>query len=142
MTPSVAPELLCPSAQPDWDRSVALGVIGGSVEEPRLSHFSSPVPVTGELLALAGPVTPAEVFRFAAPCMGSGCVHFKHRNCELAARIVQILPVAAERLPACAIRANCRWWSQEGKSACMRCPRVVTDNYSPTDGMRLAATPV
>ncbi|NCS45084.1 MAG: nitrogen fixation protein, partial [Microcystis aeruginosa BS11-05] len=36
-------------------------------------------------------------------------------------------------LPPCRIRQNCRWWLQEGKAACLRCPQVVTDNYNPSE---------
>jgi hypothetical protein len=133
--------MLCPSAQPSWEGSVAIGVVSGTAEAPRVTHFPNALPVTEGLLALAEPVTPSEVFRFAAACMCSGCVHFEAEQCRLANRIVQLLPVVAERLPACPIRPNCRWWRQEGKAACMRCPQVATDNYNPSTVMREAATP-
>ena len=46
-------------------------------------------------------------------------------------RIVQQLPTVVETLPACQIRSSCRWWLQEGKAACYRCPQMVTnDGYS------------
>ena len=133
--------LLCPSAQPAWPGSVAIGVLGGTAEEPRLAHFPSSLPVTGELLALSGPVAPTEVFRFAASCMGSGCRHFHEEHCGLVTQIVQILPVVAETLPVCGIRSTCRWWHQQGRAACARCPQVVTDNYNPSPEMIEAATP-
>ena len=132
---------LCPSAQPSWQGSAAIGVIGGTADDPRMSHFPSPIPVTDELLSLAKPVTPPEVFRFAAPCMCSGCLHFQDQKCHLAIRIVNWLPPVTDKLPACPIRPRCRWWVQEGQAACMRCPQIVTDNYNPSQRMRLAATP-
>jgi hypothetical protein len=140
-TSSTKSNPLCPSAQPDWQGSVAIGVVGGTAHEPRLSQFSSPMPVTEELLSLTKPVTPTEVFRFAAPCMCSGCLHFKDQECRLASRIVHLLPVVTDELPACSIRSLCRWWVQEGKAACMRCAQVVTDDYNPSEVMRLAAMP-
>jgi hypothetical protein len=97
--------------------------------------------VTDEMLALSEPVTPTEVFRFAAPCLGTGCLHFGQQKCHLARNIVKILPAVTEQLPSCAIRPDCRWWQQEGKEACLRCPQVVTDNYNPSQSMRAAATP-
>jgi hypothetical protein len=99
------------------------------------------VPVTGELLDLARPVTPPEVFRFAAPCMKAGCVHFQGNACSLAARVVQLLPEVTDKIPRCAIRPSCRWWRQEGVAACYRCPQVVTENYNPSDEMQAAAKP-
>jgi hypothetical protein len=132
---------ICPSAQPQWEGSVAIGVVGGTAQEPRVTHLSPLLPVTSELLTLANPVAPTEVFRFAAPCLRGECRHFADAKCNLAARIVELLPVVSDKLPTCAIRPNCRWWLQEGKAACFRCPQVVTDNYNPSQMMRLAADP-
>jgi len=133
--------LLCPSAQPQWSGSVAIGVLGGTGEAPRLAHFPIPLQVTEELLEMSAPVSPAEVFRFAAPCMGSGCEHFHDHHCGLVTQIVQILPAVIENLPVCGIRSTCRWWHQQGRAACLRCPQVVTDNYNPSPEMVQAATP-
>jgi hypothetical protein len=132
---------LCPSAQSGWEGSVAIGVIAGTVDQPRVVNFATPQHVTDELLALSAPVTPTEVFRFAAPCMCAGCVHFADDECRLATRIVKLLSPVTDRLPRCAIRPQCRWWRQEGRAACLRCPQVVTANYNPSDAMRLAADP-
>jgi hypothetical protein len=121
--------------------SVVFGVIVGTSEEPRLAHLVKPQPVTEELLALAEPVAPTEVFRFAASCAGKGCQHFDGNNCRLAARIVENIPAVTEALPPCSIRSSCRWWQQEGKAACMRCPQIVTDNYYPSEQLRRAADP-
>lgn len=131
----------CPSAQPEMAGSVVFGVVSGTVEEPQLAYLTEPQPVSDELLALAGPVKPTEVFRFAAPCAGHACQHFDGANCLLATRIVQLLPTAVERLPPCRLRPRCRWWQQEGKAACMRCPQVVTENYKPSEKARQAADP-
>jgi len=125
--------LLCPSARPEMEGSVAFGIIVGTADEPRLVHFEQPQPVTDELLALSRPVAPTEVFRFAASCAESKCQHFDGSNCRLAGRVVEMLPTVAETLPPCRIRSSCRWWQQEGKAACFRCPQVVTDSYVPSE---------
>jgi hypothetical protein len=132
--------VLCPSAQADWQGSVAIGVVGGTADEPKVTHFPNALPVTEDLIALSNPVTPGEVFRFAAPCRCAGCVHFVNEQCHLATRIVQQLPSVSERVPGCSIRPHCRWWQQEGKAACLRCAQVVTDNYNPSTVMREVAT--
>jgi len=118
---------------------VAFGVILGNDDEPRMVHLERPVPVTDELLALSEPVKPTEVFRFAAPCAGDACKHFDGKDCKLVERIVQILPRVASDLPACAIRSECRWWFQEGRDACLRCPQVITENYNPSEDYMRAA---
>jgi hypothetical protein len=132
---------LCPSAQPDMDGSVAFGVIGGTPDAPRLAHLERTLPVTDELLALSAPINPAQVFRFAAPCAGSACQHFDGTDCRLATRVVQILPAVTSALPPCLLRPDCRWWQQEGKAACLRCPQVVTESYAASDDFRRAADP-
>ena len=125
-TPPMTPPL-CPSAQPHMEGSTILGVVGGTPEQPRLAYLAAPRPVTGEVLALSLPVLPTAVFRFGAPCVGSGCKHFSGSVCRLATRVVQLLPPVVDGLPACHLRPDCLWWQQEGKAACLRCPQVVTD---------------
>jgi hypothetical protein len=46
-----------------------------------------------------------------------------------------------ESLPACRIRPDCRWFVQEGRAACLRCPQIVTYSVNPTEELSLAATP-
>lgn len=133
-----APPPFCPSAQPDWEGSVVLGVVLGTAEAPRLAHLEVLQPVTEDLMALARPVTPTEVFRIAAPCAGRGCIHFDGADCRLVERLVTLLPPVVEALPPCALRPSCRWWQQEGKAACLRCPQVVTDSNA-ADMQRIAS---
>jgi hypothetical protein len=140
----IAPEQpvpLCPSAQPNMENSVAFGMITGSVNSPRLSYLSKPRPVTREMLAFAAPAKPTEVFRFAATCEEKKCQHFDGVNCGLAQRIVELMPAVEENLPPCRIRSSCRWWQQEGKAACMRCPQVTTMNYNPSELLQQVGTP-
>jgi hypothetical protein len=134
-------DLLCPSAPPDWKGAVAIGIVGGTAEAPRMMSLATPMPVTATLLKLAEPVEPTEVFRFAAPCMNDGCRHYGHGACKLAAKVVAMLTPTTDPLPYCTIRASCRWFQQEGREACRRCPQVVTDNVFPTVAMRKAADP-
>jgi hypothetical protein len=139
--PATQPPPLCPSAQPEMAGSLLFGVVGGTVAEPRLGYLREPQPVTAELLSLADPVPPTEVFRFAAPCAGAGCRHFEGTRCRLATRIVQLLPAAVAVLPPCRLRPHCRWWQQEGKEACRRCPLIVTETAHPSERLRQAADP-
>jgi hypothetical protein len=131
--------LLCPSAQPDMQGSRVLGVVGGTAEAPQLAYLNERLEVTPDLLALAAPARPTQVFRFAAGCEEKKCRHFDGSHCQLATRIVQILPAVTEALPACLIRPECRWYQQEGRAACMRCPQVVTETYEPGEDYKRAA---
>jgi hypothetical protein len=124
---------LCPSTQPEVENSVAFGIISGTVEDPRLNYLPKPHLVTEKLLARSGSVKPTEIFRFAGSCAEKSCQHFDGANCRLAERVANQLPAVTEALPACRIRSNCRWWQQEGKAACLRCPQIVTDAHNPSD---------
>jgi hypothetical protein len=133
--------VLCPSAQPEIAGCVAFGVVGGTVEQPRVAWLERPVPVTAGLLALSGPVHPTEVLRLAAPCQGNACCHFDGTDCRLATKLVQLLETVTEPLPPCQIRPDCRWFLQEGRVACQRCPQIVTCAMNPSEQLSLAATP-
>ncbi len=130
---------LCPSAQPNMQNSMVFGIIGGTVEEPQASYLIKPQPLY-KMPKVPEPLKPTEVFRFSATCAEHQCMHFDGSKCKLAQRIARLDPVV-EFLPPCPIRTDCRWWQQEGKEACLRCPAVVTENYQPSEDMRLAANP-
>jgi hypothetical protein len=134
--------LMCPSAQPDMEDSMVLGVLEDTPEGRRLAWLERPQPVTPQLLSLTREVDPRNIFRFAARCEERQCVHFDGQDCQLATRIVQILPATTSSLPPCSIRPECRWYQQEGKAACFRCPEVVTHMEDASAEMiRVAAPP-
>jgi hypothetical protein len=135
-------DLLCPSAQPDQPGAMAIGVIGGTATEPRVTYLRSPLPVVQALLDLASPVEPTEVFRFAAPCAQSACQHFANEECSLVTKITRLVNGTDYGVPPCRIRPRCRWWNQEGVSACRRCPLIVTRAYGAGADIREAADPL
>jgi hypothetical protein len=128
-------QLLCPSAPGRPGESVLIGVVTGTPDAPRVMPMSAPVVVTPELLELASPVTPSEVFRFASDCRACACPHFSNDACQLAVRSVAVLSEVTDKLPPCAIRPQCRWFRQEGPAICKRCPQIVTDQYRPSAEM-------
>jgi len=133
--------LLCPSAQPDAADAVVIGVVDHAASPPEVQYLDEPTPVTPELLALARPVRPTEVYRFAASCQQGACSHWSGHDCTLVTRLVKLVPVASLALPPCRIRGDCRWFHQTGRDACRRCPLVVTQNQAPSEAMREAAAP-
>jgi hypothetical protein len=118
--------LQCPSAQPGMESPSIFGVIGGQAGAECTSYFDARIPATDEALSITGDVAPLKVYRIAAQCEQSKCLHFDGSDCQLARRIVQLLPLAVDELPNCAIRPECRWFAQEGAPACRRCPQIVT----------------
>lgn len=130
---------LCPSAQPEMQNSIVFGIIKGTAQEPRTAYLKEPQPFS-KVSNLCGPVKPTEIFRIAGDCAEHQCMHFDGTKCRLVQKIAELDPVV-ESLPPCPIRMDCRWWQQEGKDACLRCPFVVTENYVPSDDLRIAANP-
>jgi len=132
---------LCPSAQPDWPSARIIGVVNGTPEQAQVAFLDEARPVNKELLALAAPLRPTEVFRFTAPCASEACTHFGEGRCRLANKIVRLLRESTSELPPCSIRQECRWWYQEGQSACLRCPQVVTHDGLQNEVWQKAADP-
>jgi len=119
-----------------------IGVVGGTTSAPRVTYLGNPIPTNAALLGLvAEPVTPEEVFRFAAPCAGSDCLHFSDGECSLGERLTQIPTQPDQDLPRCGIRPRCRWWRERGPAACARCPLVVSRDFAASDARRAAAAP-
>lgn len=122
-------KLLCPSASPDMGESVIFGIVTGTPAQPQLVHLRETKQIPAELLTLDAPIKATEIFRIAANC-DQKCLHFDGSKCRLSQRIIDGLPQVSEVLPPCPIRANCRWWNQDGKEACFRCTQIVRDNYN------------
>lgn len=125
-------DLMCPSSHPDIQGAEVLGVVQAGPNGPEVAYINAHVPVTTELLALAAPANPGEVFRLAGRCQTKSCPHFDGRDCGLATRIVQTMSPVVDALPPCLFRRECRWFAQEGAAACYRCPQVMTVNTRPS----------
>ena len=134
-------ERLCPSAPATAQGARVFGVVGGRPGARRVAYLEQTIDVTDGIVAATAPVSPNEVLRTSAACAGDGCSHFDGRNCTLVSRITALLAPAVDRPPPCAIRRDCRWWHQEGVSACLRCPQVVTASRAETAEMERAAAP-
>jgi len=130
----------CPSAQPDMQQARVIGVLGGSAAEPRIAYLAKEVVIPAAEVPATPGVDPVEAFRFAARCEGHRCAQHvageKGGRCGLGARIVDQLEPVVASLPPCTIRATCRWYAEQGRDACVRCPQVVT--LIPRDGSRLS----
>jgi hypothetical protein len=130
----------CPSARPGTEGSVVFGV-RTAADGVRVGYLDQAVPVTDDVLAMASPADPLEVFRFGAPCQEGACAHFAEGRCSLVTRIVERVPVAVELAPVCALRSKCRWWQQEGIAACRRCPVILTRESGDNAEVAAAAVP-
>ena len=131
--------LKCPSAQPGMGDVQILGVISRDAEEPRLAYLDEALPATPPVLELAAPLDVSQVFRLSARCEERKCTHFDGVDCQLAVRIAKMLPEVVDQLPPCNIRRDCRWFRQEGRAACLRCPQILTGNHEADELLREVA---
>lgn len=131
-------ETLCPSAQPGMDELRVLGVVTATPDGPRVAYVREDIVASDEVLAMAEPVQPTEVFRLSGRCAGGTCAHFQDHRCRLAERVVGMLLPVVSALPPCRIRPSCRWYVQEGREACLRCPQIATMDVADQDRAALA----
>jgi hypothetical protein len=131
--------LSCPSAQPDMQDAHIFGVVAGTPAQPRVAYLKRKAEITDELLGQIGDIDPTRVFRYAARCENGRCAQYEGGRCSLAQRIVSVLPPVVDALPSCQIRDTCRWFAEEGREACLRCPQVVTLVPSDQNALRQAA---
>lgn len=119
---TAAARLQCPSG-----RAVAgaklIGVVTSDVSVDILPHA---IDVDEAFLTNARSIgEPDARFRFANTCVMNGCNKWADGGCGLVRRRIASAQQKAELLPACPIRHECRWFTQEGADACEICSQVV-----------------
>jgi hypothetical protein len=100
--------------------------------DQKVAILDPPIPVNDEFVETVTAAGNAEErFRFADKCIQCGCKQWTGSSCGVMDALAMenhLLEIIDENLPACAIRPDCRWYSQEGAKACMICPYVVTQS--------------
>ena len=56
-------------------------------------------------------------------------------------RVAHQLEPVVDTLPPCQIRSTCRWFAEQGRQVCLRCPQVITRVPSDDSLGRIALTP-
>lgn len=115
----------CPSARCAPDAR-AIGMVR---PDGRVALLRTPLPVDADDCArLSARGAPEAGMRFADRCVEDCCRQWTGHSCGVIERVLAALaPQTPASLPPCPIRADCRWHSQEGATACAACPQVVTD---------------
>lgn len=117
--------LTCPSARCEAGATL-LGIVTG---DGTVAYLSPPLQIDQAFVDRAAEGRPPEQrFRFAAPCVESGCGRWTGSRCEVidAVATAEVEPPA--ELPQCSIRSSCRWFAQSGRDACGVCPLVLTES--------------
>lgn len=117
---------LCPSAPCGPD-----AMLIGRLAEDGVVHLTDrPLQMTPDLVgAIGGPEAANKSLRFASPCRGAACGHWDGK-CGvpgMARHLAKPQPKAAVALPDCPIRLRCRWYAQDGSTACQLCINIVRE---------------
>jgi hypothetical protein len=126
---ALAPDLACPSA-----RAEPGNLLYGRVADGKVERLGTPLEVTPEFVeAVAANGPPERRFRFAGTCQQGRCAQWTGTGCGVIERVLAEMgpPTGNGALPRCFLRARCRWYAQEGASACSACSDVVTDRRTP-----------
>lgn len=118
---------LCPSARCDAG-ALLFGVVQAN---GAVSLLAEPLEVDQDFVAAARQGRAPEArFRFAAPCQCNACPNWQAQRCTVIDDVLLELgdqALAEQALPRCTLRPHCRWYEQQGASACAACSLVITD---------------
>jgi hypothetical protein len=112
--------------------ALLLGIVGSDGKV----GYINPAPMVGKEFvekAREQGVAPEHRFRFAAPCLETGCTHWSGTRCGVIDQAKSVSETTqrdvdqTDSLPRCAVRPDCRWFAQVGPAACSVCPTVF--NY-------------
>jgi hypothetical protein len=124
---------LCPSST-CREGSLLLGVV---MPDKTVSILNTPLRTDKAFIdKVQAQGEPEKRFRFANKCAKSGCRQWDGSSCG----VMNTLAAANRQLEEetvlrpCFIRDSCRWFHQEGKTACAICPFVITNNMEETVG--------
>ena len=118
-------------------------VFGVFIDTPqagmRVGYLTEAQPSRPILSPLPQPARPAEVLRIAVALHGRRMRAFRRVRLQTCHARHQHARPGGSGLPRCVIRPTCRWFRQEGRAACLRCPQVVTELRHGTDLQRQVA---
>jgi len=117
---------MCPSARAEPGATL-LGLVG---EDGRVSYLKDRIEVDQafiDLVSKDGP--PEERLRFASTCVEGRCRQWNGTRCGVLKDVAPYLGSGegTSSLQPCSIRPACRWYRQDGPSACRTCPGVITE---------------
>lgn len=129
---------LCPSV-PLGKHTFLLGTVA---EDGLLHYIPERKNITEDFLAeLQHTPQPEQGFRFAGECVQHKCPNWNGRICIVPVVVRQYIHIAMPeellaRSAECSIRAQCRWFQQEGSGACEVCPLLRAKPFLGTEELR------
>lgn len=103
-----------------------IGLLSGTPQAPRIAYLKAEAVIPAQAVPVMPGLAPVELFRFAARCEEGRCAQHADGRCSLGQRLVDGVDPVVNSLPSCTIRESCRWFAEQGRPACLRCPQVIT----------------
>lgn len=119
-------QLDCPSAPYQDPEARLFGVVLEEDGETRVAYLQKDAALPDDFDPTSLGVDPAYALRFAAPCANMGCGQWREGGCGLGKAIVEQLAPVVDIAPTCMLRKTCRWYAENGKASCLRCPKITT----------------
>jgi hypothetical protein len=118
----------CPSARAEPGATL-LGVIG---VDGKVAYLKTALSIDQDFIDEASKDgAPEERFRFAGTCVEGKCMQWNgaKSRCGVLDGVIPFLGRGDAEAPLqpCVIRGACRWYRQDGPSACRICPGVITE---------------
>lgn len=66
-------------------------------------------------------------YRVSMTCATKGCGNWNGSKCTVPDQMKNFIPADKRSIQPCPIRNACRWFAQDGESACGICPLIKTD---------------
>jgi hypothetical protein len=63
--------------------------------------------------------------RVAGPCIREACVSWTERGCRWGRAVASIGGDRTDAMVSCSIRPSCRWFAENGETACRVCPSLA-----------------
>ncbi len=135
-------QLDCPSAPFDHPEAKLLGVVLEDEGTPQVAYTDKGASLPDDFDAEELGIDPGHSLRFSAPCANSGCGQWRGGGCGLGKAILEQLQPVVDVVPACTLRATCRWFAENGTQSCLRCPQVTTKAPTSTAVRVAPRTPI
>ncbi len=119
-------QLDCPSAPHQHPEARLLGVVLEEEGEARVAYVEKDTALPEDFDPGSLGIDPGHALRFAAPCANRGCGQWRDGACGLGKAIIEQLAPVVDVAPACTLRQTCRWYAENGKASCLRCPQITT----------------
>ncbi len=114
-------DIQCPNTSVDD----ATGAFGRQDDDGNVKFFDRVLPLPDSVRPTLIARGALQSIRLTGPCLRGECLNFRGGICLLGKLVSDLADDGDDCLPACPIRAKCRWFDENGAAACQTCPQIT-----------------